>query len=467
MPANLTFSANTNQITSANYTYDAAGNLTKDSSNATAHTYQWDAEGRVGSVDGGTTWTFTYNAVGNRVAWVSGGVTYDHLFDPAGNWLGVAGSYSIIMQGARPLVVYNSAETWFHHVNNIDSRTYMTNHYGTPTQDMVFYPWGGLWQSWGGGGLEFADLPYRDTTTNTDLTENRLFSPNIGRWHSPDPLGGSITNPQSLNRYAYVLNNPTSLTDPMGLGTCPNANPEGTNGRGQTIYSACNAEQAAQSNVGGLLGGIYTGNGASCYADGVQMNCGFAYELISEEAAALCPGNDCWPVNNNGQRTQYYSFGGMAAAMDGYYSLWGVGSLQYNLDQAGISASEWGSWYLQQTGSEVGGDLWCGYGICSSTLGSSGPSTQGFVNMNDNGFFQDIPGGTDPGGWWRATNAESPPSDIGVVNSWNAQLGETYPLFTGTTSGPGRVLYYGPGSGGQECVLTGGMWSYGLEGSCN
>ena len=37
------------------------------------------------------------------------------------------------------------------------------------------------------------------------------------RWTSPDRLGGDITNPQSLNRYAYALNNPTTLTDPSGL----------------------------------------------------------------------------------------------------------------------------------------------------------------------------------------------------------------------------------------------------------
>ncbi|HEV2499835.1 MAG TPA: RHS repeat-associated core domain-containing protein [Terriglobia bacterium] len=46
-----------------------------------------------------------------------------------------------------------------------------------------------------------------------------LNEPTEGRWLTPDLLGGDITNPQSLNRYAYALNNPTTLTDPSGL--CP------------------------------------------------------------------------------------------------------------------------------------------------------------------------------------------------------------------------------------------------------
>jgi RHS repeat-associated protein len=42
-----------------------------------------------------------------------------------------------------------------------------------------------------------------------------------GRWPSPDPAGllaVDPSNPQSWNRYAYVLNNPLALTDPTGMG---------------------------------------------------------------------------------------------------------------------------------------------------------------------------------------------------------------------------------------------------------
>jgi hypothetical protein len=33
----------------------------------------------------------------------------------------------------------------------------------------------------------------------------------------PDPIGGSISSPQSLNRYAYTSNDPVNRVDPLGL----------------------------------------------------------------------------------------------------------------------------------------------------------------------------------------------------------------------------------------------------------
>jgi len=40
---------------------------------------------------------------------------------------------------------------------------------------------------------------------------------NLGRFMTPDPMGGHYEDPQTLNKYAYVRNNPLTLTDPTGL----------------------------------------------------------------------------------------------------------------------------------------------------------------------------------------------------------------------------------------------------------
>jgi RHS repeat-associated protein len=45
----------------------------------------------------------------------------------------------------------------------------------------------------------------------------RDYSPTAGRFFSPDPVLGNLLRPQSLNRYAYVSNNPLNFDDPLGL----------------------------------------------------------------------------------------------------------------------------------------------------------------------------------------------------------------------------------------------------------
>jgi RHS repeat-associated protein len=47
----------------------------------------------------------------------------------------------------------------------------------------------------------------------------RVYDPLTGRFISGDPLIGDPMNGQGYNRYSYVLNNPTNLTDPTGF--CP------------------------------------------------------------------------------------------------------------------------------------------------------------------------------------------------------------------------------------------------------
>lgn len=60
----------------------------------------------------------------------------------------------------------------------------------------------------------------RDSETGLDYAVNRYYNSRIGRFMSADPSGlasASPNNPQSLHRYAYVLNNPLIGIDPFGL----------------------------------------------------------------------------------------------------------------------------------------------------------------------------------------------------------------------------------------------------------
>ena len=68
----------------------------------------------------------------------------------------------------------------------------------------------GAWDPHGFTGHEHIDL---FEVVNMD---GRMYDPVIGRFLSPDPIIQSPDFSQSLNRYAYCLNNPLSLVDPSG-----------------------------------------------------------------------------------------------------------------------------------------------------------------------------------------------------------------------------------------------------------
>ena len=60
----------------------------------------------------------------------------------------------------------------------------------------------------------------QDTISGEFDTLFRELHPGQGRWISPDPGGLAVAdpaNPQSWNRYAYVVNGATALVDPLGL----------------------------------------------------------------------------------------------------------------------------------------------------------------------------------------------------------------------------------------------------------
>lgn len=61
----------------------------------------------------------------------------------------------------------------------------------------------------------------RDQETGLDYFGARYYSSGTGRFTSADTLIGSIANPQTLNLYAYTLNNPLRYIDPTGHDPSP------------------------------------------------------------------------------------------------------------------------------------------------------------------------------------------------------------------------------------------------------
>ena len=52
--------------------------------------------------------------------------------------------------------------------------------------------------------------------TEQHLIGARFYDSNVGRFISADTVLGSLANPQTLNKYAYVINNPYKYVDPDG-----------------------------------------------------------------------------------------------------------------------------------------------------------------------------------------------------------------------------------------------------------
>src|SRR5579863_1661419 len=172
----------------------------------------------------------------------------------------------------------SSWETDYLHGNHLGSTQLVTraDSSNSYAQAENMYAFGRV--RWSGGGtqdIRYAGMQERDAETlgwqdSLDWTPNRLFSENMGRWLSPDPLAGDITNPQSLNRYSYVMNNPLNSTDPSGLGPIEpwgpgcvaffNDTTESSDGgtivqTHQLAFILCNGTPGDASGVSGTEGG--------------------------------------------------------------------------------------------------------------------------------------------------------------------------------------------------------------------
>jgi RHS repeat-associated protein len=114
-----------------------------------------------------------------------------------------------------------TSATYFVHQDHLGSTRLLISYSATPglnaqvLDSMDYLPFGEIIAGGGSTTHKFTG-DERDSETGLDHTLFRQYSSSLGRWSSPDPLAGDISDPQSLNRYSYVRNNPLTGVDPLG-----------------------------------------------------------------------------------------------------------------------------------------------------------------------------------------------------------------------------------------------------------
>jgi RHS repeat-associated protein len=197
------------------FTYDPNGNLTGDG----VKTYEWDAENRLVAVKqgGSTLASFTYDGNGRRATKTAGGTTLTYVYDGA-QFLEErpsAGATKRHVYGPgidQPLAQVTGGTTSYSVADHLGSVVRATDAAGAPTLTREYDPWGNPLAGSSTSGFAFTGREW-DAEVQLAYYRARHYDPKLGRFLSEDDMG-FLAGP---NFYAYVLGNPTTLTDPMGL----------------------------------------------------------------------------------------------------------------------------------------------------------------------------------------------------------------------------------------------------------
>ena len=102
-------------------------------------------------------------------------------------------------------------------LSSLGSTALTTTASGVKTGDLLYKPWGETRYDNGTTPTTWRFTGQRENATIGLYFYNaRYYDPVLGRFIQPDTIVPNPGNPASLNRYAYVMNNPLRYTDPTG-----------------------------------------------------------------------------------------------------------------------------------------------------------------------------------------------------------------------------------------------------------
>ncbi len=203
-----------------NMCFDANGNLLAETAPpCPSPTYVYDAENRLVNYSSAA---YSYDGNGLRVKKVSGGTTTVYIFSRGkviaeydnGAAVGSPSREYIYSGGAVVAKIEGGVTTYFH-PDRLSNRL-LTDSSGNLIGQRGHYPFGETWYETGTTTkLKFTTYE-RDSESTNDFAMARYNVNRFGRFSSVDAASGSAGSPQSLNRYAYVANDPVNLADHSG-----------------------------------------------------------------------------------------------------------------------------------------------------------------------------------------------------------------------------------------------------------
>ncbi|WP_420240077.1 RHS repeat domain-containing protein (plasmid) [Telmatobacter bradus] len=199
--------------------YDASGDMTSDG----RHSYSYDAEGRIINVDSGST-KYLYSAEGYRIQKQSGKNLAEEIW--VGNQLLAEMQQDktwtdyVYAEGRRVAAIRDSKATYY--VSDpLGIMRMELSASGEILAQSAMTPYGvPLKRQSDAEEIPFTGGEQYDPETDLYSYLYRSYNPLIGRWMSPDPSNekyATLRNPQTLNLYSYVINDPLKYIDDLGL----------------------------------------------------------------------------------------------------------------------------------------------------------------------------------------------------------------------------------------------------------
>ena len=269
-------------------TYDANGNLTAKGSD----TYAYDFENRLTqTTQDGVALSFRYDGLGNRYEQTVGGttpVTTRYVLDTEGALSRVLAqtdttntieAYYVYGHGLIERVAPDGTVHYYHY-DPRGSTIALTDASGIITDEYVYGPYGKLQNHTGSTPNPFTFVGAAGVMSDApDLyyLRARYYDPDLGRFLTQDPSSGKTRDPQTLNKYAYALDNPVLYIDISGLSAV-----EGTAAQvsGSSDPSAFHNALTTDNGGSGLEQALATfGTRAAKAATGLLFEKGLAWGL--------------------------------------------------------------------------------------------------------------------------------------------------------------------------------------------